>query len=63
VLVLLVGDEPYYGRLGFRRIPWGQITIPGPVDPNRLLAAELRPGMLAAYAGMVAADRRSSRAP
>jgi predicted N-acetyltransferase YhbS len=62
-LVLLVGDEPYYGRLGFRRVPWGQITIPGPVDPNRLLAAELQPGMLAAYAGMVAADRRSSRAP
>ena len=31
-LVLLVGDEPYYGKLGFRRIPVGRITLPGPVD-------------------------------
>jgi predicted N-acetyltransferase YhbS len=56
-IVILVGDEPYYGRLGFRRIPWGQIALPGPVDPNRLLTAELQPGVLAAYTGMVAASR------
>ena len=56
-LVVLVGDEPYYGRLGFRRIPWGQITLPGPVDATRLLAAELLPGALPAYAGLIAADR------
>ncbi len=36
-LVLLVGDEPYYGRLGFRRVPPGRIIMPGPVDPARLL--------------------------
>lgn len=36
-LILLVGDEPYYGRLGFRRVPPGQITMPGPVDPARVL--------------------------
>ena len=52
-LVVLVGDEPYYARLGFTRVPPGQITLPGPVDPTRLLAAELTPGSLAAYAGMV----------
>ena len=56
-LVLLVGDEPYYGRLGFRRVPWGQITLPGPVDPNRVLAAELQPGALAGHSGIVAAVR------
>lgn len=55
-LVVLVGDEPYYGRLGFRRIPFGKITLPGPVDPNRLLAVELVPDALAAYAGIIAAD-------
>ena len=55
-LVLLVGDEPYYGKLGFRRVPFGKITLPGPVDPGRLLAAELVPGALAGYAGVVAAD-------
>jgi predicted N-acetyltransferase YhbS len=53
-LVILVGDEPYYGRLGFVRVPRGQITLPGPVDPDRLLAAELKPGSLAAAAGLVA---------
>jgi predicted N-acetyltransferase YhbS len=54
-LVVLVGDEPYYGRLGFRKIPPGQITLPGPVDPNRLLAVELVPDSLATYAGRISA--------
>lgn len=36
-LILLVGDEAYYGRLGFRRVPPGRITMPGPVDPMRVL--------------------------
>ena len=55
-LVVLVGDEPYYGKLGFRRIPFGRITLPGPVDPNRLLAAELVEGALANYGGIVSAN-------
>lgn len=55
-LVVLVGDEPYYGKLGFRRIPFGQITLPGPADPNRLLAAELTPNAMVTYTGAVAAD-------
>ena len=50
-LVVLVGDEPYYARLGFRRIPRGQIVLPGPVDPDRLLAVELRDGALAESSG------------
>jgi|SRR5262245_4332639 len=57
-LVVLVGDEPYYARHGFRRVPPGQIEMPGPVDPDRLLAAELAPGSLPGYAGMVAATPR-----
>jgi predicted N-acetyltransferase YhbS len=36
-LVLLVGDEPYYARVGFRRVPTGVVTLPGPVDPDRVL--------------------------
>jgi predicted N-acetyltransferase YhbS len=35
--VLLVGDEPYYGPLGFRRTRPGAIVFPGPVDPERIL--------------------------
>ena len=52
-LVLLVGDEPYYGRFGFRPVPPGQIAMPGPVNPQRLLAAELTDGALADMRGLV----------
>lgn len=54
-IVLLIGDEPYYGRFGFHPVPAGQIVFPGPVNPMRILAAELEPGALAHYRGMVAA--------
>jgi predicted N-acetyltransferase YhbS len=61
-LVLLVGDEPYYARLGFVRVPAGHITLPGPVNPQRLLAAELTPGRLAHYRGLVCASaQRATR--
>src|SRR5262245_57104558 len=40
-LVVLVGDEPYYGKDGFKRIPKGRASMPGPADPARLLVAEL----------------------
>jgi predicted N-acetyltransferase YhbS len=52
-LVLLVGDMPYYGRFGFQPVSPGQITLPGPVDPARLLAVELVPGALAGATGVV----------
>ena len=53
--VILVGDEPYYGRFGFAPVPPGQIVLPGPVDPKRMLAAELQPGALQRYRGLVRA--------
>lgn len=56
-LVVLVGDEPYYARLGFRPVPQGRIALPGPVDPDRLLAVELTPGSLATFSGVIAAER------
>lgn len=54
-LVILVGDEPYYGRFGFKRVPPGQITLPGPVNPERLLAAEIEPDALPGFRGRVSA--------
>jgi predicted N-acetyltransferase YhbS len=52
--VILVGDEPYYGRAGFARIqPTGRITMPGPVDYARLLGLSLADGALEAMAGEV----------
>jgi len=50
-LVILVGDEPYYGRMGFKPAPRGQFTLPGPVDPDRLLYCELEAGALAQARG------------
>lgn len=43
-LVILVGDEPYYNRAGFRRVPMGRLSMPGPVDAQRLLYLDLVEG-------------------
>jgi predicted N-acetyltransferase YhbS len=52
-LVLLVGDMPYYGRMGFRPVPQGRLTFPGPVDPERLLYCELVGGAFEGVKGKV----------
>jgi len=52
-LVVLVGDEPYYGKSGFKRIPPGQVAMPGPVDPGRLLVAELADGAFDEVSGPI----------
>ena len=53
-LVILVGDEPYYKRVGFKRAPAGRLTMPGPVDPARLLYCELVDGAFEGVAGAIA---------
>lgn len=57
-LVLLVGDMPYYARFGFKPVTPGQIVLPGPVDPARLLVLELVPGALGGVGGAVAGYAR-----
>jgi predicted N-acetyltransferase YhbS len=52
-LAILVGDEPYYGKSGFKQIPPGRVTMPGPVDPARLLVAELADGAFEGVSGRV----------
>ena len=56
-LVLLVGDLPYYARMGFRPVPSGRLTFCGPVDPGRLLYCELVPGAFDGTRGEVARGR------
>jgi predicted N-acetyltransferase YhbS len=51
--ILLVGDEPYYARVGFARLPPGRIKFPGPVDQNRILGLSLKPGGLLNLSGQV----------
>ncbi len=55
-LVVLVGDEGYYEKCGFKRIPRGRATMPGPVDPARLLLAELAEGAFEGVSGPIRPD-------
>ncbi len=55
-LVFLVGDEPYYSRVGFKAVPKGRATMPGPVDYDRLLVAELVDGAFDGVSGEIRPD-------
>ena len=60
-LVLLVGDEPYYGRMGFKKVPPKRVELPGPVDRDRVLVAELVPGAFEGVEGPVRPDWAEAR--
>lgn len=53
--VLLVGDEPYYGPLGFAKTTHGAIQFPGPVDPARVLLHAADQTLALRLAGPIAA--------
>jgi len=55
-LVILVGDESYYGKSGFKRVSPGRASMPGPVDPARILVAELAAGAFDGVAGPIRAE-------
>lgn len=57
-LMLLVGDAPYYARVGFRKLPENQLLMPGPVDPDRFLYLELEPGAHDLAQGLVLPPHR-----
>jgi predicted N-acetyltransferase YhbS len=54
-VILLVGDEPYYGPFGFVRVKPFQITLPAPADPARILVCPLTDDALDGLGG--AAER------
>lgn len=60
-LVLLVGDEAYYSRVGFKAVPKGRASMPGPVDYSRLLVAELVDGAFEGVSGAVRPDWSMAR--
>lgn len=49
--VMLVGDAPYYNRFGFWRL--GDVHMPPPTNPDRVLGLDLVPGAWAGVAGKV----------
>ncbi len=60
--VLLVGDEPYYGPLGFAKTTPGAIQFPGPVDPDRVLLHAADPALAVTLKGRIAAFGARRRA-
>lgn len=57
-LAILVGDEPYYARVGFRKLPEDLLIMPGPTDHARLLYLEMAPGVLEGVSGLVLPPHR-----
>lgn len=49
--VMLVGDAPYYGRFGFRKLE--RVEMPPPTNPDRVLGLALKPGAWDGVAGRV----------
>lgn len=49
--VMLVGDEPYYGRFGFHRLD--RVEMPPPTNPDRVLGRALVPGAWEGVTGKV----------
>lgn len=56
--IIVVGAASFFEPFGFDPIPEGRVSLPGPVNPARLLWLELRPGGLSGVAGQVTAPRR-----
>jgi predicted N-acetyltransferase YhbS len=51
--IVLIGDEPYYARVGFSKLPPGRVTFPGPVDQSRILGLSLKPNALVTLHGPI----------
>lgn len=59
-IVVLVGDEPYYSRVGFSASIASGLRMPGPVDRARLLARELVPGAMDGCSGLIHKVRKDA---
>lgn len=51
--IILVGDPPYYARVGFTPLKPGRVRFPGPVDPARILGFALFDDALDVLEGVV----------
>jgi predicted N-acetyltransferase YhbS len=62
-VVLLVGDEAYYGRFGFSAEKTARLWLPNLADNGRLLGLELTAGALDGVRGTIRVPNKPSRAP
>lgn len=51
--VVLVGDPPYYQKIGFERVALRALDFPGPVDPHRVLVVPLAEGVHERIPGVI----------
>jgi predicted N-acetyltransferase YhbS len=56
--MVLIGAERFFRPLGFTIVPKDRLTLAGPVDPQRFLWLELRPGGLDKAFGAIGAPQR-----
>jgi predicted N-acetyltransferase YhbS len=61
--VILLGDAAYYSRFGFSALETGNLSLPGPFEPERLLALELRAGALDGASGVIVPTGVPASAP
>jgi predicted N-acetyltransferase YhbS len=54
-VILLVGEQAFFGPLGFAATTAASVRLPGPVDQQRVMARALRPGATANLSGRVRA--------
>jgi predicted N-acetyltransferase YhbS len=54
-VILLVGEQAFFGPLGFAAAPAARVRLPGPVDQQRVMARPLRPGAAGNLCGPVRA--------
>lgn len=52
--VVLVGDPPYYQRIGFERVQPRSLVFPGPVDQHRVLVVPFAPDVHERLKGVIA---------
>jgi predicted N-acetyltransferase YhbS len=61
--VLLVGDLPFYARLGFSAEKTGELWMPGRYERHRLLGLEFKPGALDGARGLIGASGEAMPRP
>ena len=57
-VILLVGDFDYYKKFGFEQARHGQIKLPGPVDPDRILICSLKEGVSDKFKGLASSYKK-----
>lgn len=62
-VIILIGDQDYYDKFGFRSAANAGLSFPGPVEIDRFLVCELVSNALSGVSGMVLGDENRDAHP